>query len=142
MELNRPIIPSLRDGLLFCHLPGTSCQATIIQSLRDGATIIRSLRDGATIIRSLRDEATIIQVLRDRARIVQSLRDEAKIIQALRDGATMIQSLRDGATFVQSLRDLIPTSAMSEPGSGQETRAGSSLTGRPLHRQSGADLNW
>jgi hypothetical protein len=30
------IIPSLRDGHRFCSFPGTSCQATISQSLRDG----------------------------------------------------------------------------------------------------------
>src|SRR5215468_2418159 len=30
------IVPSLRDGLLFLYLiPGTSCLATIVQSLRD-----------------------------------------------------------------------------------------------------------
>ena len=29
------ITPSLRDGLLFLCIPGTSCLATIVQSLRD-----------------------------------------------------------------------------------------------------------
>jgi hypothetical protein len=31
----KPFIPSLRDGLAIRIVPGTSCQATFLQSLRD-----------------------------------------------------------------------------------------------------------
>ena len=52
-----PIITSLRDRLLFLTIPGTSCQATINKSLRDGSALNhiqpRKLLGLATIVQSL-----------------------------------------------------------------------------------------